>query len=140
MVPGRQWIDRFIATYGDLFHSRRAVGLDPVLAQAFNPTAVKETFYAYREWVVDRGIKEWNIYNVDEKGIQLDGGRKSRKVKFFFPRDARAKYRLQQGDLTLVTVIACVSATGETVPIQFVFAGALHHASWYECTDDWFGG
>ncbi|KDQ11636.1 hypothetical protein BOTBODRAFT_114053, partial [Botryobasidium botryosum FD-172 SS1] len=65
-----------------------------------------------------------NVYNMDEKGIQLGGGRKGSPKKYLFSREQRHKYRLKSDDLELVTVIEAVCSDG-TAPIEpgFVMQG-----------------
>ncbi|KAJ7710704.1 hypothetical protein B0H17DRAFT_888304, partial [Mycena rosella] len=58
---------------------------------------------------------------MDEKGIQLGGGRKNRGVKYIVSRHARARYRATDSNLELVTVIECISADGFSMKPGFVF-------------------
>ncbi|KAJ7131322.1 hypothetical protein C8R44DRAFT_665097, partial [Mycena epipterygia] len=60
---------------------------------------------------------------MDEKGIQLGGGRKNRGVKYILSRHARARYRPADSNLELVTVIECICADGSAMKPGFVFQG-----------------
>ena len=60
---------------------------------------------------------------MDEKGIQLGGGRKKTGKKYFFSRKDRARYKLRSDNLKLVTIIECVSADGASLPPGIVLAG-----------------
>jgi hypothetical protein len=50
----------------------------------FNYTVVKEHFERLDAVFKEHGIPWENVYNMDEKGIQLGGGRKSNGQNFFF--------------------------------------------------------
>jgi hypothetical protein len=56
VFPGKAWIDRFLDRHPTL-KNVRATGLDPVRAQAFNPTTVKANFEAFKKELLDKGVK-----------------------------------------------------------------------------------
>jgi hypothetical protein len=67
-----------------------------------------------------------NIYNMDEKGCQLGGGRRSgASRKYILSRHSRQNYKTSSADLELVTIIECVAADGASIPPGIVFQGAL---------------
>src|SRR5437016_1280518 len=68
------------------------------------------------------GIPPENHWNMDEKGIQMGGGRKNSGRNFFFMRNRRPCYRIKSDNLELVTVIEAVSALGVSLPPSFVLA------------------
>jgi hypothetical protein len=63
---------------------------------------------------------------MDEKGIQMGGGRKNSGKKYLFLKHKKQKYHIRSDNLELVTVIECVSAAGEVVPPSF----CLQEGSW----------
>jgi hypothetical protein len=65
-----------------------------------------------------------NIYNTDEKWIQMGDGRKETCTRYFFARDDKMKYKLQSDELQLVTIIdiICADCTANIGPC-FVFPG-----------------
>jgi hypothetical protein len=65
-------------------------------------------------------IPPTQIWNMDEKGIQLGGGRKNGCKKFFFLKKRRNRYKLRNDNLELVTILECVSAAGIAAPTSFV--------------------
>ena len=73
---------------------------------------------------------------MDEKGVQMGGGRKGTCTKYFFSRDDKMKYKLQRDDLQLVTIIEaiCADGTAEIGP-GFVFPGMTKHSKWFDETD-----
>ncbi|EJC99236.1 DDE-domain-containing protein, partial [Fomitiporia mediterranea MF3/22] len=122
--PSDFWCRSFKARHPELKVSR-ASGLDPKRAQAFNPTTVNHHFSLLRDLVEKQSIPVENIYNMDEKGIQLGGGRKGRKQKFFFGQASHQRNctRLRDGNLQLATIIECICANGSLVPPGFVLEG-----------------
>jgi hypothetical protein len=80
----------------------------------------------------ERGIPWENVYNMDEKGIQLGGGRKGTGLKFFFAKSDMSQYKLKSDDLQLVTVIKVVCADGtSTIKPGFVFPGSTKCPEWF---------
>jgi hypothetical protein len=132
--PSNSWIRRFLKRHPDLCLGRPS-GLDPKRAQAFNPATVKDYFNLLKEYIDRYDIPWENIYNMDEKGIQLGGGRKGTRQKFFFSRGKKEHYKVQSGDLELVTVIEAICADG-TCDIKpgFVFSGVTMFEEWF-CED-----
>ena len=65
-------------------------------------------------------IPPTQIWNMDEKGVQLGGGRKQGCKKFFFQKKRQNRYKLRNDNLELVTILECVSAAGIAVPTSFV--------------------
>jgi len=53
---------------------KRGLRLDPKHAQSFNEHAVKGHFKFLKSLIIKKQIPPENIYNEDEKGIQLGGG------------------------------------------------------------------
>ena len=73
---------------------------------------------------------------MDEKGIQMGGGRKGTRTKYFFAADDKIKYKLQSDDLQLVTVIETICADGTAkIGPGFVFPGTTKHRKWFEEQD-----
>ena len=60
---------------------------------------------------------------MDEKGLQLGGGRKRSKKFFHLGGLKRSSfYQIQSDNLELVTIIECISAAGLSVPPAFILA------------------
>jgi transposase len=133
--PSRSWIRQFLKRHPDLCLGRPS-GLDPKRAQAFNPAVVRDYFNLLHEYIERHDIPWENIYNMDEKGIQLGGGRRGTQQKFFFSRGEKSRYKVQSGDLELVTVIEVICADG-TCDIKpgFVFSGTTMFEEWF-CEDE----
>ena len=60
---------------------------------------------------------------MDEKGIQLGGGRKLDNTRFLYARAQRNHVKLQSADLELVTTIECVGSDGSILKPGFIFCG-----------------
>ena len=73
---------------------------------------------------------------MDENGIQMGGGWKGTRTKYFFAQDNKMKYKLQSNELQLVTIIdsICADATANIGP-GFVFPGLTKHKEWFEEPD-----
>ncbi|KAJ3717403.1 hypothetical protein C8R42DRAFT_587082, partial [Lentinula raphanica] len=108
-------------------------GLDPKRAQAFNCSTVNRYFDILADLTRDNNIPWCNIYNMDEKGVQLGGGRKNSQEKYFFDRQDASMYRQHSDNLELITIIdsVCADGTAEIFP-AFVFAGATKFSEWME--------
>lgn len=132
-IPSPKWLRGFMVRHPEIKLARPS-GLDPKRAQAFNFTVVTEHFKTLSETLSKFQIPWENVYNMDEKGLQLGGGRKGRREKYFFSRSQRVPIKLQAGNLQLVTVVESICADGSASPPGFVFAGASFHPEWFETT------
>ena len=108
-LPGKNWIYGLLHWHPDL-NLKWPSGLNPKCAQNFNPTVVKNHFLKLGKLIQDNDIPWKNIYNMDEKGIQLGGGRKLDNTKFLFGKEQQIHVKIQSTDLELVTIIESISA------------------------------
>lgn len=79
------------------------------------------------ELIDEYKITEENIYNMDEKGIQLGMGK---RVRAFVDRDQTSVTQVEDGDRELVTMIECVCADGTAIRPGAVFKGARRNLEW----------
>ncbi|KIJ29645.1 hypothetical protein M422DRAFT_268988 [Sphaerobolus stellatus SS14] len=86
--------------------------LDPKRARAFNPTTVDSYFKLLEETIAKYNIPLENIYNTDEKGLQLGGGRKSSSTQQIFETGTKDHYVLKGDSLVLITIIEADCADG----------------------------
>jgi hypothetical protein len=68
-----------------------------------------------------------NIYNMDEKGIQMGVGKRSLVL---VDRDQKLVQQLEDGDRELVTVIEAVSADGFALLPSVIFKGKRRDLAW----------
>lgn len=120
VYPGKHWHRHFIKRHPEL-KLGKASGLDPNRAHNFNEPTMKH-YFQLRQEVEEKydGILPEHQWNMDEKGIQLGGGRKNNGRKFIFTRRQKEHYRIKSNNLELVTIIECVSAAGVAMPPSFV--------------------
>ena len=121
-TPGKNWVYRFLTKHKDLLYSGKGHGLDPKRAQAFNPTTVTDHFIQLKNVINSFSIPPSNIYNWDEKGLQLGGGHKGLQLHYIFGKDKRDRYVARSDNLELVLLLEVVSADGYAIPPTFVVA------------------
>lgn len=131
-LPGQNWAYAFLARHPEL-KLKRPTGLDPKHAQNFNPTVVSNHFTKLGQLIRENDIPWENIYNMDEKGIQLGGGRKLDNTKYLFSAEQRIHMKIQSADLELVTIIETIGANGSFLKPTFVFCGkSVLHDGYFE--------
>ncbi|KAH9913220.1 hypothetical protein B0H21DRAFT_713963 [Amylocystis lapponica] len=83
-TPGKNWHWKFEKRHLSLIRAK-PTGLDPKRAQNFNKSNVMDFFGKLKE-LSDSfdGIPPQNLWNMDEKGIQMGGGRKRKGNKFYY--------------------------------------------------------
>ncbi|KAE9407228.1 hypothetical protein BT96DRAFT_954537 [Gymnopus androsaceus JB14] len=102
-------------------------------AQVFKFPTAHHHFELLLSILKANGIPWENVYNMDEKGVQLGEGWHNSQEKYFYSQDEKMMYKQKGDSLELVMVIDCVCADG-TAPIKpaFVFAGATKFDNWFE--------
>jgi hypothetical protein len=105
--PSANWIYTFLKRHPDISLSSSS-GLDPKRAKAFNKPVVNRFFDELSKIIEENVIPPENIYNMDEKGCQRGGGKKSARRKYFYSRKQRSKYRLRSANLELITIIEAI--------------------------------
>jgi len=122
---GKLWVKQFLMQHPEL-RASKGTKLDPKRAKNFNETVISDYFdkleslYAH----FSGGIPPKHIWNMDEKGIQLGGGQKNSNKKYLYLKNKRSKYKIRSDNLELVTVIECISAAGDVIPLSFCLQGA----------------
>ncbi|KJA15782.1 hypothetical protein HYPSUDRAFT_71833 [Hypholoma sublateritium FD-334 SS-4] len=134
-TPSHTWTRSFLSRWPCITLGKPS-GLDPKRAIAFNRPVVHHHFELFNGIIKKYGIPYENIYNMDEKGCQRGGGRKSSSRKYFVPRIRRPKYRARSANLELVTIIECVCADGTALLPGFVFSGTQFLPEWFQDVDD----
>lgn len=131
--PSQSWIDRFI--YNDTrLVNKSPSRIDPKRAQCFNQATVEEHFALLAKVMHDKGIPLRNLFNMDEKGIQLGGGRKQHGTKFICGYEQRTNVKLRSSNLELVTVFECISADGTSIRSSFILSGSAgnYYENWFD--------
>ena len=92
-------------------------------AHNFNPNVVGQHFQILGDLLKRFDIPLENMYNMDEKGIQLGGGRRLDGTRYLYAKDQSICLKTQNANLGLVTTIKCVAADGSNIKPAFVFSG-----------------
>lgn len=131
--PSLSYINRVISSNEHLV-MRRPTGIDPKRALAFNWSTVEQHFELLQIAVTDNRIPPTNKYNMDEKGIQIGGGKKGNGRKFICGRVQHASVKLRNSNLELVTVAECIPAKRKPLPPSFILSGepGNHQSRWFE--------
>lgn len=123
---GESWVKRFKKRHPDL-KVKWTTSLEKCRAKCLNPTLVNEFYDLLEEIIKQYSIVQENVYNMDEKGIQLGVGK---KVAAFVDRDQKDLYSVEDGNRELVTVIEAISADGNALPPSVIFQGVKRDAEW----------
>jgi hypothetical protein len=103
---GCSWGTRFIKCHPDL-KVRWTTGLEACRSRALNRHVVQEFYNLLDETVKEFNIPAENIYNMDEKGIQMGIGK---RVAAIVDRHQKDIYQVENGNRQLVTR-SCLSPT-----------------------------
>ena len=76
-----------------------------------------------------------NIYNEDEKGVQLGSGRKGIATQYIFAKGAKDKYALRSDSLINITVLEAICANGTKVPPCVVMPNGAEPQHWWHHTE-----
>jgi hypothetical protein len=123
---GGTWPKRFCKRHPDL-KMKKTTGLEKARANALNPSAVNGFFDMLTDVIKEHDILPENIYNMDEKGIQLGIGA---KITAMVDRNQKSVYSIEDGNRELVTVIECICADGSILHPSVIFQGVRRSSEW----------
>ena len=103
---GATWPKHFMMRHPGL-KIKYTTGLEQSCARSLNPNAVRNYFDLLMEIMAKYNITPENIYNMDEKGIQLGIGK---RVAALVDRGQKTAYQVEAGSRELVTIIETISA------------------------------
>ena len=139
---GKNWVTRFQVCYLDLaceitfntfqthhpdLRVKWTTSLETCRAASLNPHAVHQYFQLLEELITSYQVHPANIYNMDEKGIQLGIGN---RTKVLVDRDQKQIYQIESGDRELITITECICADGTTLYPSVVFQGLRRDLRW----------
>jgi hypothetical protein len=129
-MPLLRWVANFQKQHPDVkFTSAR--WLDSKRAWAFNKTIVTKHFNEV--WHAMTGVKVGNMYNFDEQGVQLGGGKKTTGELHAFDSNDGLRTTLQDKNMELVTIMDVVCADGSKLVPGFIFQGSdTFEMQWFE--------
>jgi len=111
------WTKAFRARHPEI-KGRWTTGLECCRAKALNRTQVAGFFGILDELITKHNIPPENIYNMDEKGVQLGvGGR----VYVLVDRDQKSVMQVEDGNRELITIIETVCADGDSIRPSVIF-------------------
>ncbi|KAJ3576997.1 hypothetical protein NP233_g9 [Leucocoprinus birnbaumii] len=123
---GPTWSDNFHTRHPDI-KARWTTGLECCRAKALNCPQVTEFFAILEDVIRKFEITPSNIYNMDEKGVQLGIGK---RMLALVDHDQKSVNQLESGDRELVTVIEAVCADGSFLPPSVIFKGKRRNLEW----------
>ena len=123
---GGSWPKRFCKHHPDL-KMKRMTGLEKARAKALNQFAVDEFFDMLANMMKEFNILPENLYNMDEKGIQLGIGA---RVTAMIDHDQQTVYSIEDGNRELITVIETICADGSVLHPSVIFQGQQQNSEW----------
>jgi hypothetical protein len=123
---GTSWQGRFMERHPDL-KTRWTQSLEQCRANNVNRPTVYKFFDILEELVKEFNIPIENIYNMDEKGVQLGVGK---RVAAIVDRSQKNVYNLENGNRELVTIIETVCADGFALQPTVIFEGKRVNLGW----------
>ena len=101
--------------------------MEQCCANNVNHPTIYKLFDILEELVKEFNILIQNIYNMDEKGIQLGVGK---GVAAIVDRSQKNVYNLKNGNCELVTIIETVCANGFALQPTVIFQGKQVNLGW----------
>ena len=123
---GEVWPKRFRQHHPDL-KMKKTTGLEKARAKALNRSAVDEFFNMLTDVIKEYDILPKNLYNMDEKGIQLGIGV---RITAMVDWDQKVVYSIEDGNRELVTVIECICTDGSILHPSIIFQGLRRNLEW----------
>jgi transcriptional regulator with XRE-family HTH domain len=124
---GESWVPRFLDRYRDELQTHWSRPLATERARSLNKDAVKHWYELMKENVIDKGIKEHNIYGMDEsgfppanQGVQRVVGRRGTKVQ----------HKAGSANRENVTVLVTICADGTALQPTIIFKGKRLLKKW----------
>jgi hypothetical protein len=120
------WPKCFCKRHPDL-KMKKTTGLKKACAKALNRHAVNEFFDMLMEVIEEYGILPENLYNMNEKGLQLGIGARATAM---IDCDQKTAYSVKDGNRELVTVIETICADGSILHPSVIFQGVRWNSEW----------
>ena len=130
---GKNWITRFLNRHPDLV-SKFSSQFDKKRLKMSNPEVVNSHFSKVRKLQHQYNLKDSNTYNVDEKGFRLGISDRAKVICKRREREMTGKLATD-GNRELITVIECVSGSGQAIAPFVIYKGASHYMGWYQHLD-----
>lgn len=125
---GTSWPRRYLVRHPEL-QTKMTTSLEACRAKALNETSVNAYFDLLQSVIRGYNVKVENIWNMDEKGIQLGIGR---RFSALIDRDQKTVHSVESGSRDLVTIIEAVCADGKALRPSVIFQGIRRDLRWGE--------
>ncbi|KAF9441488.1 hypothetical protein P691DRAFT_799479 [Macrolepiota fuliginosa MF-IS2] len=106
--PRLNWPQKFVERHADL----------KCQAHSLNPTVVANFFKLLMATILEYNIPCENIYNADEKGVQLGVGQ---SVAVIVDQSQKTVQQVENGNQEMVTIIKAICADGGALPPSVIF-------------------
>jgi hypothetical protein len=118
------WITRFLHRHADRLTTKWTTGMDRERHLADSKHKYELYFKLLHSKMREHSVEERNTYNMDEKGFFV--GINSRTKRIVSKAIWESKERtaaLRDGNREWVTLLACVCASGESLPPALIYQG-----------------
>ena len=124
---GQKWAYNFLNRHSNKIEKKWTRKLDSKRARNLNPIMVERFFKQLIHEVVENGIPEENIWNMDEKGIVCGG---QERIRAFVARGQKQATQIGQAEKETTTVVECVCANGTAISPMVIFKGKKMSGCW----------
>ena len=124
---GRHWITRFLNRNPHLA-SKFSTQVKKQRIVSSNPKILKQSFEVLGPLIKKHSIQPYNIYNMDEKGLQMG---KSARVKVICVRGRKSPPLMKDRNGELITAIETIAADGTFLPSMIIYKGQAQLAQWH---------
>ena len=133
----QSWVTRFLHRYADKLTIKWSPRIDRDRHNADSRFKYKLYFDMLHSKMHEHGVDARNIYNMDEKGFHVGVSKRSKRV---FTKASlgsnQAKAAVQDGNREWITLLACVCASGESLPPALVYQGSSRiKSSWVDAVE-----
>jgi len=127
--PSMSWLTKFIKReLHDEFHmiKTKPIALQRVAAQDYE--TITNWFYKYQQFLIEKGIKGEDIWNMDETGFRvgIPGGQ-----TVIVPCNVTELYTPSPKNRISITIIESVCSNGTVIAPVLIIPGKTHMESWY---------
>jgi hypothetical protein len=115
------WVTRFLHRHADELTIKWSPRIDRERHKADSPSKYKLYFELLHSKMQEHGVNVENTYNMDEKGFHVGVAKRGKRV--FSKASLGPKAAVQDGNREWITLLACVCASGESLPPALVYQG-----------------
>ena len=124
-MVGKHWATRFLKRHEYSLIKQKVLEQNRKVAE--DPKVVGEWFEKLRKVILDEGILEDDIYNMDETGFRIGVG----KDQFVVTKKKQAGYFGLPNNRESATVIEAIRGNGEVIAPFIILSGITHMGKWY---------